>query len=98
MELSSLSDVLVEELGDLYTAEQQLIEAMPKMAAAAHSYELRDAFESHLEQTRIQNVERLEQAFAELGIRFVPTTKMKSPAGDPSRSRRSRSSTRRPRT
>ena len=65
--------MLVEELGDLYTAEQQLIEAMPKMAAAAHSYELRDAFESHLEQTRIQNVERLEQAFAELGIRFVPT-------------------------
>lgn len=72
MELSSLTDVLVEELGDLYSAEQQLVEALPKMAAAAHSYELRGAFESHLEETRV-HVERLEQAFAELGIRFAPT-------------------------
>jgi len=80
MELSSLSDVLVEELGDLFSAEQQLIEALPKMAAAAHSYELRNAFESHLEQTRV-HVERLEQAFAELGIRFVPTKTCKAMQG-----------------
>lgn len=71
MELSSLTDVLVEELGDLYSAEQQLVDALPKMAAAAHSYELREAFESHLEETRA-HVERLEQVFAEMSIRFVP--------------------------
>jgi ferritin-like metal-binding protein YciE len=71
MELNSLTDVLVEELGDLYSAEQQLVEALPKLAAAAHSYELREAFESHLEETRV-HVERLEQAFAEMSIRFIP--------------------------
>ena len=37
MELNSLTDVLVEELGDLYSAEQQLVESLPRMAAAAHS-------------------------------------------------------------
>jgi ferritin-like metal-binding protein YciE len=71
MELNSLTDVLVEELGDLYSAEQQLVEALPKLAAAAHSYELREAFESHLEETRV-HVERLQQAFAEMSIRFIP--------------------------
>lgn len=72
MELKSLTDVLVDELGDLYSAEQQLIDALPNMAAAAHAYELREAFEIHLEQTRT-HVERLDQAFAEMGIRFVPS-------------------------
>jgi ferritin-like metal-binding protein YciE len=72
MEFNSLVDVLVEELGDLYSAEQQLLTAMPKLAAAAHSYDLREALESHLEETT-HHVERLDQAFAEMGIRFVPT-------------------------
>ena len=72
MELNSLSDVLVEELGELHSAEQQLVEALPKMASAAHSYELREAFESHLKETR-SHVERLEQAFADMGIRFAPS-------------------------
>lgn len=80
MKLSSLSDVLVEELGDLYSAEQQLVEALPKMAAAAHSYELREAFESHLEETRV-HVERLEQAFVDLGVRFTPTKTCKAMQG-----------------
>jgi len=72
MELNSLTDVLVDELGDLYSAEQQLIEALPKMASAANSYELREAFEAHLEETRT-HVERLEQAFADMEIRFTPS-------------------------
>ena len=72
MELNTLTDVLVDEIGELYSAEKQLVEALPTMAAAAHSYELREAFESHLEETR-NHVSRLEQAFAEMGIRFVPS-------------------------
>jgi ferritin-like metal-binding protein YciE len=72
MEFSSLSDVLVNELGDLYSAEQQLVEALPRMASAANSYELREAFESDLQETR-SHVERLDQAFADMGIRFAPS-------------------------
>jgi len=72
MELSSLSDVLVNELGDLYSAEQQLVEALPTMAAAAKSYALREALESHLQETH-SHVERLDQAFADMGIRFAPS-------------------------
>lgn len=72
MEFNSLSDVLVDELGELHSAETQLVEALPKMAAAAHSYELREAFETHFEETR-NHVTRLEQAFADMGIRFMPS-------------------------
>jgi ferritin-like metal-binding protein YciE len=72
MELGSLSDVLVNELGDLYSAEQQLVEALPRMASAANSYELREAFESDMQETR-SHVERLDQAFADMGIRFAPS-------------------------
>ena len=72
MEFNSLTDVLIEELGDLHSAEQQLLDALPKLAAAAHSYELQEALESHLEETT-HHVERLDQAFAEMGIRFAPT-------------------------
>jgi ferritin-like metal-binding protein YciE len=72
MELNSLSEVLVNQLGELYSAEQQLVEALPNMASAAHSYELRQAFESHLQETRT-HVERLDQVFADMEIRFVPS-------------------------
>ena len=72
MEINSLSDVLVDVLGDLYSGERQLLDALPKMASAAHSYELREAFESHLVETRT-HVERLDQAFTEMGIRFAPS-------------------------
>jgi ferritin-like metal-binding protein YciE len=72
MQINSLTDVLVEELGDLLSGEQQLVDGLPRMASAAHAYALRDAFESHLEETR-RHVERLEQSFAEMGIRFAPT-------------------------
>ena len=72
MEFNSLTDVLVQELGDLYSAEQQLVVAMPRLAAAAHSYDLREALEAHLVETT-HHVERLDQAFADMGIRFAPT-------------------------
>ena len=65
MKLESLHDLYVEELKDLYSAENQLLKALPKMAKAASSSELRVAFEEHLEQTRGQ-VERLESIFKKL--------------------------------
>lgn len=80
MELSSLSDVLVNELGDLYSAEKQLVEALPNMASAANSYALREAFESHLKETRA-HVERLDEAFADMGIRFAPSKTCQAMAG-----------------
>jgi ferritin-like metal-binding protein YciE len=64
--LSSLQDLFVHELSDLYSAEQQLVTALPKMARAATSTELRDAFNSHLEQTR-NHVTRLNTIFGQLG-------------------------------
>ena len=80
MQLNSLSDVLVDELGLLYSAEQQLIAALPEIAARAHSYELREAFEAHLEETR-NHAARLEQAFADMGIRFAPSKKCNAMQG-----------------
>jgi ferritin-like metal-binding protein YciE len=61
----TLHDAFLEELRDTYDAEKQLTKALPKMAKASTSPELRAAFESHLEETRGQ-VERLEQVFASL--------------------------------
>jgi ferritin-like metal-binding protein YciE len=52
MQLNSLQDVFVEQLADLRSAEQQLVEALPKVARAASSDELRSAFDKHLEETR----------------------------------------------
>lgn len=65
--LASLNDLLVEELKDLYSAENQLVKALPKMAKGANSAELRRGFEEHLEQTRTQ-VERLEEAAQMLDV------------------------------
>src|SRR5205085_5217034 len=61
----SLHDVFVDELKDLYNAENQLTKALPKMAKAAASEELRAAFENHLAETEHQ-VERLETIFKQL--------------------------------
>src|SRR5947209_3706862 len=66
MKLHSLEDLFGEQLRDVYDAEKQLVKALPKMAKAATSEELRHAFEEHLEQTR-GHVERLERVFASLG-------------------------------
>lgn len=65
MKLESLHDLFVDELKDLYNAEVQLTKALPKMAKAAASEELRTAFEDHLEETE-QQIERLENIFKEL--------------------------------
>src|SRR5665213_1920451 len=62
MQLDNLQNVLELQLADLYSAETQLIEALPKMAEAASSQELKSAFQTHLEETRRQK-QRLEQAF-----------------------------------
>ena len=61
-EESKLKELFVEELKDIYSAEKQLTKALPKMAKAATSEELRSAFENHLEQTEEQ-VGRVEQVF-----------------------------------
>jgi ferritin-like metal-binding protein YciE len=64
--MDSLRELLIEELSDLYSAEKQLVAALPKMAKAANSENLRAAFESHLEETKDQ-VERLDQIFEQMG-------------------------------
>jgi ferritin-like metal-binding protein YciE len=62
MSADNLREALVEEIRDLYNAEKQLIKALPKLAKGAENEELRDAFESHLEETEGQ-VTRLERVF-----------------------------------
>jgi ferritin-like metal-binding protein YciE len=64
--IKSLKELFVEELADLYSAENQLIKALPKMAKAATSTELKEAIEEHLEQTKVQ-ANRLEEIFKDLG-------------------------------
>ncbi|MEO6870820.1 MAG: ferritin-like domain-containing protein [Chthoniobacterales bacterium] len=66
MPLNSLHDLWIEEMRDLYNAENQLLKALPKMAKKASSPELKAAFESHLEETQ-GHVERLDQIFERLG-------------------------------
>jgi ferritin-like metal-binding protein YciE len=58
----SLQDVMLEELRDLYSAENQLLKALPKLAKAAEGEDLKEAFTSHLEQTR-GHVDRLKKIF-----------------------------------
>ena len=65
MSLDTLEKLYISELRDLYSAENQLLKALPKMAKGASSNELKDAFEKHLEQTK-GHVERLEQIFEQL--------------------------------
>src|SRR5689334_6488528 len=62
MKLDTLKKLYVEELRDVYNAEQQLVKALPKMAKGASSDELREALETHLDETK-GHVERLEQIF-----------------------------------
>jgi ferritin-like metal-binding protein YciE len=68
MALESLHDLYVEELRDLYNAENQLLKALPRMAKAASHEELKAAFTEHLDVTRGQ-VERLERIFNDLGVK-----------------------------
>ena len=65
MKLESLRELFIQELQDLYSAENMIIKALPKMAEKASSPELRNALNEHLEQTRGQ-VRRLDQIFDQL--------------------------------
>jgi ferritin-like metal-binding protein YciE len=67
MGFNSLKDVLQEQLEDLHSAETQLVTALPKMAQAANHDQLREAFETHLEETR-GHLKRVEEALGELGV------------------------------
>jgi len=73
MNLQTLNDVFEHELQDLHSAEQQLVEALPKMATAATDEKLRSAFEEHLGETR-EHVRRIEEVCSQVGI---------SPSGEP---------------
>ena len=66
MEMNRLKHLYVEELKDLYNAENQLVKALPKIAKAATAEGLRAGFEEHLEQTK-GHVDRLEKIFKALG-------------------------------
>jgi ferritin-like metal-binding protein YciE len=70
MKLKSLSDLLQHELKDLYSAENQLVKALPKMAKAAANDELKAGFEEHLEQTK-GHVRRLDQIADILKIKLT---------------------------
>jgi ferritin-like metal-binding protein YciE len=65
MKLNTLQQLYIEELRDLYSVENQLLKALPKMAKGASSDELKLAFENHLDQTKV-HVERLEGIFERL--------------------------------
>jgi ferritin-like metal-binding protein YciE len=67
MKLSGLKELFLDELKDLYSAESQLVKALPKMAKTASSEQLQAAFTDHLEQTR-GHVNRLEQIGENLGV------------------------------
>ena len=71
--IDSIDDLLIHELQDLRSAEEQLIDALPAMAAAATAPELRQGFEHHLEETRA-HLQRLEQALSVLDEQSDDTT------------------------
>ena len=72
MSVESLQKLLVHELKDLYSAEKQILQALPKMAKAASNSRLRKAFETHEKQTE-EHVRRIEKAFK--GLDGSPTGK-----------------------
>jgi ferritin-like metal-binding protein YciE len=65
-QLDSLHTLFVDQLKDLYSAENQIVEALPKMATAASSPDLKLAFQQHLDQTR-KHVDRLQRVLNQLG-------------------------------
>ena len=68
MRITTLEELLTDELKDIYSAENQLIKALPKMAKAAESSDLRQAFEKHLEQTRL-HAQRIEEICTDLNVK-----------------------------
>lgn len=78
--MKTLEDFLMDELKDLYSAEKQLTKALPKMAKAANSEELRAAFEDHLKETEGQ-ITRLEKISKLAGGRALTGKKCKAMEG-----------------
>jgi ferritin-like metal-binding protein YciE len=72
MKIETLADLFVEEMQDLYSAEAQLVQALPRMAKETYSLELENAFENHLEQTK-EHVRRIEEIFTSMNR--VPRSK-----------------------
>jgi ferritin-like metal-binding protein YciE len=66
MSVSTMDELFLDELKDIYSAEKQITKALPKMAKGASTPELKEAFESHLEETKGQ-IERLDKVFEILG-------------------------------
>lgn len=66
-DIKTFDDLFVHQLQDVYYAEQQLVKALPKMADKATAPELKQAFDSHLEETR-EHVRRIEQVFEMHGV------------------------------
>src|SRR6201992_4266756 len=73
MAMDSLPELLEDELKDIYSAENQLIKALPKMAKKASSASLKDAFNAHLKETQ-NHVKRLEQVAKDLDIKLKGKT------------------------
>jgi len=80
MKTKGFKDLFELELKDLYSAEKQITKALPKMAKAATNEDLREAFESHLEETEGQ-IKRLEKIFKQLDISFTRVEKCKAMEG-----------------
>lgn len=79
MQLQSLDDLLMMDMQDLQTTEQQLLQALPRMAAAASHDELRTAFEQHRTQTE-EHLRRVNEVMSELGMSTTGTS-AQVPAG-----------------
>jgi ferritin-like metal-binding protein YciE len=73
MSIENFQELLVDELKDLYSAEKQIVRALPKLAKAATSPELKDALLSHLEETK-GHVERLEEIAEMVGKKLTGKT------------------------
>ena len=67
MKITTLDQLLEDELKDIYSAENQLLQALPKMAEAAESKDLRASFEKHLEQTQT-HIQRIEEISRDLKV------------------------------
>ena len=67
MKFNNLHDLFISELKDLYSAEKQIVRALPKMAKAASSSELQDAFQEHLKQSK-GHIDRLDEIFDMLQV------------------------------
>jgi ferritin-like metal-binding protein YciE len=80
MKTKGFMDLLELELKDLYSAEKQLTKALPKMAKAASNSDLKEAFETHLQETEGQ-IDRLEKIFKQLDVAFARVEKCKAMEG-----------------